>query len=91
MLQRWSQNVHTNLKYLESKSKIINTETEMCIYDAFIEANCPFIWMYRNATNTKHIENVQKPALRMYFNDYLLVMSIGVKTKELHVRNIRHL
>ncbi len=45
----------------------------MLIYHAFIEANlnyCPHIWMNKNKTDMKHIENVQKRALRMVFNDY---------------------
>ncbi len=45
----------------------------MLIYHAFIEANlnyCSLIWMNRNKIDMKHIENVQKRALRMVFNDY---------------------
>ncbi len=45
----------------------------MLIYNAFIEANvnyCQLIWMNRNKTDMKNIENVQKQALRMVFNDY---------------------
>ncbi len=43
------------------------------MYHAFIEANlnyCPLIWMNRNKTDMKNIENVQKRAVRMVFNDY---------------------
>ncbi len=41
----------------------------MLTYHAFIEANlnyCLLIWMNRNKTDMKHIENVQKRALRMF-------------------------
>ncbi len=61
------------LNALKRKSKILNTKTKMLIYYAFIEANlnyCPLIWMNRNKTDMKNIENVQKRALRMVFNDY---------------------
>ncbi len=61
------------LNALKWKSKILNTETKMLIYHVFIEANlnyCPLIWMNRNKTDMKHIENVQKQTLRMVFNDY---------------------
>ncbi len=60
------------LNALKQKSKILNTKTKMLIYHAFIEANlsyCPLIWMNRNQTDMmKHIENVQKQALRIVFN-----------------------
>ncbi len=60
------------LNALKQISKILNIK--MLIYHAFIEANlnyCPLIWMNRNKTDMKHIENVQKRALRMVvFNDY---------------------
>ncbi len=39
----------------------------------FVDVNLnyyPLIWMNRNKTDMKHIENVQKRALRMVFNDY---------------------
>ncbi len=45
----------------------------LIIYHAFIEVNlncCPLIWMNRNKTDMKHIENVQKRALIMVFNDH---------------------
>ncbi len=51
------------LNALKRKSKILNTKTKMPIYYAFIEANlnyCPLIWMNRNKTDMKNIENVQK-------------------------------
>ncbi len=47
----------------------------MFIYLAFIEVNlnyCPLIWITRNKTHLKHIENVQKRALKIVFNDYSL-------------------
>ncbi len=61
------------LNALKWKSKILNTKTKMLIYHAFIEENlnyCPLIWMNRNKTDMKHIENVQKWGLGMVFNDY---------------------
>ncbi len=45
----------------------------MLIYHAFIDVNlnyCPLIWMNRNKTDMKHIENVQKRDLRLVFNNY---------------------
>ncbi len=61
------------LNALKRKSKILNTKKKMLIYDVFIEANLnyfPLIWMNRNKTDMKNIENVQKQVLRMVFNDY---------------------
>ncbi len=52
----------------KAKIQILNPK----IYHAFIEANlnyCLLIWMNRNKTYMKNIENVQKQALRMVFND----------------------
>ncbi len=45
---------------LKRNSKILNIKTKMFIYHAFIEAylnNCPLIWMNRNKTDMKNIEN----------------------------------
>ncbi len=51
------------LKALMRKSKILSTKTKMFIYHADIEANlnyCPLIWINKNKTDVKHIENVPK-------------------------------
>ncbi len=53
-------------------SKLLNTKTKLPIFQAFIQANlnyCPLIWINRNRTDMKRIENVQKIALRIVFND----------------------
>ena len=51
------------LNALKRQSKMLNTHTKLMIYNAFIEANfsyCPLIWMNRNRTDMKRIQNLQK-------------------------------
>ncbi len=46
----------------------------MLTYHAFIEVNLNYgslIWMNRNKPDMKHIENVQKRALRMVIGSFL--------------------
>ncbi len=60
------------LNTLRHQSKLINTKTELKIFYSFIQAKlnyCPLIWINRNRTDMKRIENVQKRALRIVYND----------------------
>ncbi len=60
------------LNTLQRQSKLLNTKTKLMIFYSFIQANlnyCPLIWINRNRTDMKCIENVQKHALRIVYND----------------------
>ncbi len=60
------------LNTLRRQSKLLNTKTKLMIFYSFIQANlnyCPLIWINRNRTDMKRIENVQKCALRIVYND----------------------
>ena len=62
------------LNALKQKSKMLNKHTKLMIYNAFIEANfsyCPLIWMNRNKIDMKRIQNLQKRALKLVFNEKL--------------------
>ncbi len=54
------------LNTLRRHSKLLNTKTKLLILHSFIQANlnyCPLIWINKNRTDMKCIENVQKRAL----------------------------
>ncbi len=60
------------LNTLRRHSKLLNTKTKLFIFHSFIQANlnyCPLIWISRNKTGMKLIENVQKRTLHIAFND----------------------
>ncbi len=60
------------LNALRHQSKLLNTKTKLMILYSFIQANlnyCPLIWINRNRTDMKRIENVQKRSLRIVYND----------------------
>ncbi len=60
------------LNILQQHSKLLNTKTKLLIFHSFIQANlnyCPLIWINRNRTDMKRIENVQKRALQIVCND----------------------
>ncbi len=60
------------LNTLRRQSKLLNTKTKLMIFYSFIQDNlnyCPLIWINRNRTDMKRIENVQKCALRIVYND----------------------
>ena len=84
------------LNALRRKSKMLNVKTKLLIYHAFIEANfnfCPLIWMNRNKTDMRRIENLQKRALRLVYNEKLSFdeLLMKAKTYSLHVRWKRQL
>ncbi len=60
------------LNTLRHQSKFLNTKSKLMIFYLFIQANlnyCPLIWINRNNTDTKRIENILKRALRIVYND----------------------
>ncbi len=60
------------LNTLQQHSKLLNTKTKLLIFHSFIQANlnyCPLIWINRKRKDMKRIENVQKFALWIVFND----------------------
>ncbi len=60
------------LNTLQRQSKLLNTKAKLMIFYSFIQANlnyCPLIWINRNRTDMKRIENIQKRALRIVYND----------------------
>ncbi len=60
------------VKYFSVSIKTSKNKTKLMIFYSFIQANlnyCPLIWINRNRTDMKWIENVQKRALRIVYND----------------------
>ncbi len=57
------------LNTLQRHSKLLNTKTKLLIFHSFIQANlnyCPLIWINRNRTDMRRIENVQKRPYKLF-------------------------
>ncbi len=59
------------LNALRRQSRLLNMQSKMMVFNAFIRANlnyCPLVWVNRNRTDLSRLEKVQERALRLVYN-----------------------
>ncbi len=60
------------LNALRRQSRLLNIQSKMKVFNAFIRANltyCPLVWVNRNRTDLARLEKVLERALRLVYND----------------------
>ncbi len=60
------------LNALTIQSKLLNVQSKIKVFNAFIRANlnyCPLVWVIRNRTDLARLAKVQERAQRLGYND----------------------